>query len=124
MMRARWETGLRAAVGEILATAIDFRICDSCGASVHKLDMHKNRYAQYICRECRSSGIKAVGRKNLRYLVAKIPLLTLATIAGLMLVLVVLLLALLGSTMHSYSNGGMLEDLKSAVQSLNRMAHH
>ena len=108
---------------KFLATESDFRICASCGAKVHKADLHKNRYAQYICRECRSSGVRAVGQKNLRYVMVKMPVIALGAIAGLVLVLLLVALALLGDSLHSYSKGDLLDDLKGVVRSLNQMAH-
>ena len=101
----------------------EFRVCAACAAKVHRADAHRNRYAQYICRECRSSGVRAVGQKNLRYFIAKIPVIALGAIAGLVLVLLLVILALLGSSLHSYSNGGLIDDLKGIVRSLNQMAH-
>lgn len=109
-------------MGNTLATVNDFRICDACGASVQKRDVHKNRYAQYICRECRSSGVKAVGHKSFRYFGSKIPKLALGAIGVLVSLVLLVVLALLASSLHSYSNGGMVEDLKDTIRSINRIA--
>lgn len=38
------------------------RVCSACGTSVAREDCHKNRYGEYICRECQSAGIKFVRR--------------------------------------------------------------
>src|SRR5512133_3216109 len=38
------------------------RVCSACGTSVARGDCHKNRYGEYICRECQSAGIKFVRR--------------------------------------------------------------
>lgn len=38
------------------------RVCSACGTSVAREECHKNRYGEYICRECQSVGIKFVRR--------------------------------------------------------------
>lgn len=40
--------------------------CGSCGASVERKDCHKNRFAEYICRQCQAAGIKASWRQRLQ----------------------------------------------------------
>ena len=42
------------------------RVCSSCAASVERQDCHKNRYSQYICRQCQNAGVKFTGRQRLR----------------------------------------------------------
>lgn len=101
----------------------ELRTCDACGARVHKLQTHKNRYAQYICRDCRASGVRAVGTKSIRYFWSRIPVLALGAIGGLLVIVLLFVLALLADSLHSYSNGGMVDDLKGAVRSLNQLAH-
>ena len=103
--------------------ANDFRICASCGARVQREDVHKNRYAQYICRQCRSSGVKAVGQKSIRHFVSRIPVLALGAMGVLLLIVLLVVLALLASSLHTYSNGGLIDDLKGAVRSLNQLGH-
>jgi hypothetical protein len=39
------------------------RACSACGAIVAREECHKNRYAQYICRQCQSTGIKFVRQR-------------------------------------------------------------
>ncbi len=85
--------------------------------------MHKNRYSQYICSECRSSGVKAVGRKSIRHFVSRIPVLALGAIGVLLLIVLLVVLVVLASSLHSYSNGGMIDDVKGAVRSLSWLAH-
>ena len=51
----------------------DYRTCDACGARVHRTEVHKNRYRQYICRDCRASGVHAVGRHRVRRWIQRMP---------------------------------------------------
>lgn len=102
---------------------LDHRTCTACGAWVHRADVHKNRYGQYICMACRSKGVRAVGRRSLRQVVQTMPT-ALLTFLIVMLVLVLVPLALLVlAQLHSYSNGGLVDDLKEMVRSINRLAH-
>lgn len=101
---------------------VDHRTCSACGARVHRADVHKNRYGQYICSACRSNGVRAVGHQRLRHMVQRMPTALLVFLAVIvMLVLVPLALWLL-LQLHSYSNGGMIGDLKDMVRSINQMA--
>jgi len=34
------------------------RSCSACGEAVRRRDCHKNRYGQYICRDCRADGVR------------------------------------------------------------------
>ncbi len=43
------------------------RVCSGCGATVPRVDCHKNRYAQYICRRCQAAGIKFTRRGQMGY---------------------------------------------------------
>jgi hypothetical protein len=102
--------------------ALDHRTCGACGASVHRADVHKNRYGQYICNNCRADGVRAVGRQRLRHMVQRMPT---ALFAFLIVVLVLVLVPLaffLLTQLHSYSNTGMVGDLKAMVRSINQMA--
>ena len=36
--------------------APDLRECAACARQVERKDCHRNRYREYICRECQSSG--------------------------------------------------------------------
>jgi hypothetical protein len=40
------------------------RICSACGTVVARKECHKNRYGEYICRECQSAGIKFVRQRQ------------------------------------------------------------
>jgi|GEM_PF-1893790 len=42
------------------------RVCSSCAATVERQDCHKNRYSQYICRQCQTAGVKFTGRQRLQ----------------------------------------------------------
>jgi len=100
----------------------DHRTCSACGASVNRADVHKNRYGQYICKECRANGVRAVGKHRLRHLFQRMPT-ALAAFLAVMLVLVVIpVAAMLLFQLHSYSNGSMVGDLKDLVRSINQMA--
>ena len=102
--------------------ALDYRICSACDARVHRAEVHKNRYGQYICKACRSDGVRAVGRRRLHHMVQRIPT-ALLTFLVVMLVLVLVPLAFfLLAQLHSYSNGGMVGDLKDVVRSINQTA--
>tara|TARA_R110001599_G_scaffold49437_1_gene141318 strand:- start:363 stop:701 length:339 start_codon:yes stop_codon:yes gene_type:complete len=99
-----------------------YRTCNACGAKVHREEVHKNRYGQYICKACHTDGVRVVGRHRLHYLVRRMPI-ALAAFLVVLAVLVVLPLALvLLLELHSYSNAGMVEDLKDMVRSLNQWA--
>lgn len=103
--------------------ASDTRTCNSCGATVHRADVHKNRLGQYICKECRSSGVRAAGRHRLRHLYQRMPT-ALAVFLVVLLVVVLLPLAFLVlAQLHTYSNTSMVDDLKDLVRSINRLAH-
>lgn len=104
-------------------TQSELRTCASCSVQVPKADVHKNRYAQYICRNCRSSGVKVVGRKSLRRSLSRMPAALALVLLGVVPVLLLLVIVIVASSVHSYSNGGMVDDLKSVVRSLNQMAH-
>lgn len=43
------------------------RVCASCSATVERQNCHKNRYSQYICRQCQDLGIKFTNRSKRRY---------------------------------------------------------
>ena len=103
-------------------SALDQRTCTACGASVHRADVHKNRYGQYICKGCRADGVRAVGRQRLRHMVQRMPtgLIIFLTVITLLVLLPLALWLLL--QMHSYSNGGMIGDLKDMVRSINQLA--
>ena len=40
-----------------VGSADALRVCSACGATVARQDCHKNRYAEYICHQCRRDGI-------------------------------------------------------------------
>ena len=67
-----------------------FKVCAACGATVDRKDCHKNRYAEYICRNCSSAGIKFTWRRRLwcRARLKLRKLLRLLPVAGLVLLLV------------------------------------
>ncbi len=102
--------------------ASDTRTCNACTVRVHRDEVHKNRYGQYICKACRTDGVRAVGRRRVHHLVQRMPTALLAFLV-VMLVLVVVPLAFMAlAQLHSYSNGGMIEDLKEMVRSINQLA--
>jgi hypothetical protein len=101
----------------------DYRTCDACGARVPRSQVHKNRYAQYICRDCRSTGVKAVGAKSIRAFLTRMPTLVLWGLGAVLVLVLLAVLLLVASSLHSYSNGGLIEDLKDAVRALNSLAH-
>jgi hypothetical protein len=39
--------------------------CSACGAVVQRKDCHKNRYGEYICRECQAKGVLFTPRRRL-----------------------------------------------------------
>ena len=39
--------------------------CSACGEVVRRRDCHKNRYAEYICRQCQDKGIRFTPRRRL-----------------------------------------------------------
>lgn len=34
------------------------KVCAACGTSVARQDCHKNRFGEYICRNCQAAGIR------------------------------------------------------------------
>ena len=46
------------------AHASALRVCSACAATVERKDFHKNRYSQYICRQCQEAGVKYTQRKR------------------------------------------------------------
>ena len=89
---------------------------------VLRWQVHKNRYSQYICRDCRASGVKAVGAKSVRVFASKIPMVALGSVVALLVVLLLIVAAVLAGSVVSYANGGLIEALKDAVRSLNQLA--
>ena len=76
-----------------------FKVCSACAATVERKDCHRNRYGEYICRKCRTAGIKFTWQRRLRHrtkLMARkyLPVLPVAALA--LLVIWVLYEALLG----------------------------
>ncbi len=86
-------------------------------------ELHKNRYSQYICRKCRSAGVRFVGGKQFKHLISKTPAAVIGMIAGAAAVLLLAALLLLGTMFYSYSTGDLVDALKTMVRSLNKMAH-
>ena len=102
--------------------ASDMRTCNACSTLVHRDEVHKNRYGQYICKACRADGVRAVGRRRVHHLAQRIPTALVAFLV-VIVVLVVLPLAFMAlSQLHSYSNAGMVQDLKDMVRSINQWA--
>jgi hypothetical protein len=102
--------------------APDMRTCNACSTLVHRDEVHKNRYGQYICKVCRASGVRAVGRRRVHDLARRIPTALVAFLV-VVVVLVVLPLAFMAlSQLHGYSNAGMVQDLKDMVRSINQLA--
>lgn len=99
-----------------------YRTCNACGAKVHREEVHKNRYGQYICKACRSDGVRVVGRHRLRHLVQRMPTALAAFLIVLAVLVVLPLVVLLLLEMHDYSNTGMVGDLKDMVRSINQLA--
>jgi hypothetical protein len=59
-----------------------YRKCFSCGASVLRQDCHKNRYGEYICRTCQSSGIRFSRLAGWRYWGSRAPVIILSSIGA------------------------------------------
>ena len=104
------------------APALEFRTCSACNAKVHRADIHKNRYGQYICKACRSDGVRAVGHRRLHHAIKRMPAALVAFLIVIAVLVFVPLAFLLLAQLHSYSNGKMVDDLKDTVRSINRMA--
>lgn len=43
-----------------------FRKCSGCGLTVARGDCHRNRYGEYLCRNCQAAGMKFTGAVRLR----------------------------------------------------------
>ena len=43
------------------------KTCSSCGATVPREQIHRNRYREYICRECRARGVRFTWRRRARH---------------------------------------------------------
>lgn len=97
-----------------------YRTCNACGAKVHREEVHRNRYGQYICKGCRSDGVRVVGRHRLRHLVQRTPTALVAFLVVLVVLVVLPLALVLLLELHSYSNAGMVQDLKDMVRSINQ----
>ena len=69
------------------------RVCTACGATVQRRECHKNRYSEYICRNCQSDGIRFTWRARCKfYRDLSLPLLILTFLVGLVLMWTLLLL--------------------------------
>ena len=105
----------------------DYRTCDACGARVRRTEVHKNRYRQYICRDCRASGVHAVGRHRVRRVghrwIQRMPVALVTFLAVILVLVFVPLVFMLLAQLHTYSNAGMVGDLKDLVRSINQWAH-
>ncbi|MFO1190865.1 MAG: hypothetical protein U1F00_01670 [Rhodoferax sp.] len=101
----------------------DMRTCSACRVRVHRDEVHKNRYGQYICKLCRNDGVRAVGLRRFQHLLHRMPTALLAFLGVVLAMAVATLVVLAVVKAHSYSNAGMVEDLKSLVRSINRLAH-
>jgi hypothetical protein len=99
-----------------------YRTCNACGAEVHRADVHKNRYGQYICKACRADGVRAVGRHQMRHLMQRMPTALVIFLVVILVLVVLPLVAMVLIDMHSYSNSGMVQDLKDMVRSINQWA--
>lgn len=99
-----------------------YRTCQACGAKVLRAEVHKNRYGQYICRACRSDGVRAVGRHRMRHLWQRMPTALVAFLVVLAVLVVLPLAVMLLLDLHTYSNTGMVEDLKDIVRAINPRA--
>jgi hypothetical protein len=44
------------------------KVCATCGTHVEREDCHKNRFGEYICRNCQEAGIKFTWKQRLRQL--------------------------------------------------------
>jgi hypothetical protein len=42
------------------------RICANCGARVARVDCHKNRYGEYLCRVCQKAGVRCTAKGKVR----------------------------------------------------------
>lgn len=47
------------------------KVCSACGATIERKDCHRNRYSEYICRECHAAGKKFTREGQRRYLMAR-----------------------------------------------------
>ena len=101
----------------------DYRTCDACGARVRRTEVHKNRYRQYICRDCRASGVHAVGRHRVRRWIQRMPVALVTFLAVILVLVFVPLVFMLLAQLHTYSNAGMVGDLKDLVRSINQWTH-
>lgn len=104
-------------------SATDLRTCSACGTAVHRSEVHKNRYAQYICKSCRSDGVRAVGRKKMRHFFSRAPVAAAAMLAVVAFLVLAIGILVAGSRFHAYSSGGMVDDIKAMVKSLNQLVH-
>lgn len=43
------------------------RVCSACGATVERYLCHRNRYGEYICRQCQRDGVEFTLRARLRH---------------------------------------------------------
>ena len=71
---------------------------------------------------CRANGVRAVGRRRLHLMIQRVPTALLVFLVVMAVVVILPLLFMLLLQLHSYSNGGMIDDLKDMVRSINRMA--
>ena len=52
--------------------ASTLRKCSACDADVERNHCHKNRYGEYICRACQTSGVKVTRRRRLSIWLKKV----------------------------------------------------
>jgi endogenous inhibitor of DNA gyrase (YacG/DUF329 family) len=46
-------------------------VCSTCGATVEREDCNRNRFADYICRNCQNAGIGSSWRRHTRHVTRK-----------------------------------------------------
>ena len=68
----------------------ELRTCSACSLRVVRQDCHRNRYAQYICRNCQAKGVKFTWFNRLGKIATRALLILFACLAGAGLVLLVL----------------------------------
>ena len=47
------------------------KVCFTCDATVERKDCHRNRFAEYVCRNCQNAGIRFPWRRRTRHVTRK-----------------------------------------------------
>lgn len=67
-----------------------FRKCSGCGLTVSRGDCHKNRYGEYLCRNCQAAGMKFTGAARSRRWRRRAPAIILSSLLAMAVIALVI----------------------------------